>query len=159
MKTFDSLLAALASQGTLAANAAADALVPLLLAWERESANGKPAHELLSDIDGVIALLLGFQRQAAHMLFTSVPCPALQQVGKFEAGNDYRLDPTSGETGVWIEMGSVVAHVSNVGGRVAVGLHANHELCTDEPLESCVLLQHTARAFIEQSLRESEVPT
>lgn len=153
----DSLLAAVASQNTVPANAAAAALIPLLIAWERELANGQPATNMLSDIDNVIALLLRFQQDAGQLLFTNVPTPALKQVNRFEAGNDYKLDPQSGECTVWIEMGNIVAHLSHVSGRVAVGLYANHELCTDEPLDACVLSQATATQFIEQTIQECEV--
>lgn len=159
MKTFTTLLDALASQGTLHSNSAAAALIPLLIDWERRLAEGDKPEQVLSDIDTVITQLLRFQQQAGAVLFETVPSPALMQVQKFQAGNDYKLDPNSGESGVWIDLDNIVAHISKVGDRVSVGLHANHELCTvDEPLDSCVLSQADARAFIAQTIRESKVP-
>ena len=157
MKTLQTLLADMAQHNTIPHRAATAAFGTLIPAWENELANGEPTHKLLADIDNVIALLLRAQQEAAQMLFTNVPTPALSQVDKFKAGNDYKFEPKSGESSVWIEMGDhVVAHISHVSGQVAVGLHANHELCADEPLESCVLSQRTAKAFINQTLRESE---
>lgn len=159
MKTLQSILSGLAQQDSIPHNAAAAALGALIPVWERELANGEKTVNLLSDIDSVIALLLRVQQEAGQMLFTDVPTPALQQKDKFNAGNDYKLDPQSGNASVWIEMGSIIAHLSHVGHQVTVGLHANHELCTDEPLESCVLSQTSARSFIRQTIRESKAST
>jgi len=158
MKTIQLLLSELEQHNTIPHRAAAAAFGALLPAWERELAVGKPAHKLLADIDNVISLLLRAQLEAGQVLLVNVPTQALSQLDKFNSGNDYQFVPESGESSVWIAMGdNVVAHISQVGGQVAVGLHANHELCTDEPLESCVLSQRTAKSFIRQTLRESEV--